>query len=114
MPGDVVRFQRSSEDAAGCECHREHHRFGGNHAAPAGTQFRLSHRRVREAVQMADLVKRDRLEIEQARLSLRGNRPRKRGVEEDVGLDNRAGGRIEHERRRAERAIEIRAGSEIR
>ena len=113
MPA-MSSVQRSPEDGAGSERDREHHRLGSDHAPSARTQFGLPHRRVREAVQMADLVQRNGLQIEEAGFSLRGHRPRERGVEEDVGLDNRAGDRIDHERRRAKRAIEIRAGSEIR
>ena len=61
---------------------------------------------------MADLVQRDRLEIEAVRLAARRHRPRERRVEEDVRFDELAAHGIEREARRAEHAIEFRMALE--
>ena len=106
--GDVVGLQRPAGDAAGGERNRKHHRFGREHAAAAAfAQLRLAERRVAEAAHVADLVQRDALEVEPVRLAVGRDRPRERGVEEDVGFDERAGRRVDDEARRREHAIEI-------
>ena len=56
--GDVVRLERAVGDVAGREGDREHDRLGGEHAASAGPQLGFADRRVREPVQVTDLVQR--------------------------------------------------------
>ena len=61
-----------------------------------------------QAVQVADFVKRDRLEVEAARLARGGRRPRERGIEEDVGLEQLAGEVVDEQARRRQHAVEFR------
>jgi hypothetical protein len=64
---------------------------------------------VPEPEHVADLVQRDRLEIEVTGLAAARHRPRERAVEEDVGLDDAAVFRVDEERGRPEHAILLRA-----
>src|SRR6185312_11287533 len=105
---EVVRLERAAQNSPGSERDGKHHRLGGEDAASAGPKLRLSHRRMRETVEMANLVDRDGLEVEESGLALRGNRPWERGIEEDVRFNDRAGHRVDHERGRAKGSIEIR------
>ncbi len=62
--GNIVGFQRAPGDASRREGDRKHDRFGAEHAtAAAFAQLRLTKRRVAQPAEMADLVKRDALEI---------------------------------------------------
>src|SRR5687767_15962470 len=56
-----------------------------------------------EPEQMADLVKRNRLDVEPVRLSARGYRPVEERVQKDLGLDDLPGDGVDEEGRRAER-----------
>ena len=60
-----------------------------------------------EAAHVPDLVQRDALEIEPFGNAGLRHRPRERGVEEDVRLDERAGRAIDEKAGRREHAIEL-------
>ena len=79
-----------------------------NTRRPTAHDFGLTECRMAEAEQVADFVSGDRLEIEAARLARRRDRPWERGVEEDVGLEQRAAGDVDGVAGRPERAIEFR------
>ena len=81
--------------------------FGAEHAAAAGNHFGFAERRMPEPEQVADLVDGDRLEVVPAGHAGGIGRPRKGGIEEDVGLDNLAGRRVDDEVGGAEDAIEV-------
>ena len=61
-----------------------------------------------QAEQMPELVQRHRFQIDPARLAAGRHRKHEAGVEEDVGLVDRAGGGVDHEAGGGEHAIEVR------
>ena len=75
--------------------------------AAVRAELGFTERRVAQATQMADLVKRGRLEIELAGFARRRDGPRKRRVEEDIGLDERARRVVDEKAGRRQHAVEI-------
>ena len=71
------RPERSPLDRPGREGDREHHRLGAKHAAAAGAELGFAERGMTETEEMADLVKRDRLDVEAIRLARLRDRPEK-------------------------------------
>ena len=68
----------------------KHHGARRQHASSTvEDELRLANRRVAEAEEVPDLVRRDRLQIESAGLPGRCRGPREMRVEEDVRLDDR-------------------------
>jgi hypothetical protein len=104
--GDIVGLQLTIVRHPAAERDRKHHRARREHAAPPfGAGLRFAERRMAEAEQMADLVNRDRFEIEGRRIPRRRRRPGHRGVEKDVRLEDLARNRIDQKAGRAEDAV---------
>src|SRR5207249_320136 len=92
---------------AGAKGNRKHDRACGHDAATRRTQFRFGKSRVAETAQMADLMKRDGLQIVPVCLAPRGDRPRIGGIEEDVRLEELSGRFIDEETGGRQHSFEV-------
>ncbi len=109
---DIVRLQRPHRDVAGPEGDRKHHGGDADRMPLPRGALRFTQRRVAEPAEMADLVKRDRLQIPLVRLAGFRHRPREGRIEEDVGLEELAGRVVHQVTGRGEHAIERRLAQE--
>src|SRR5205085_2297543 len=81
-------------------------------AAPGAEQLCFAEHRMSESKEMSELVCRDGLHVVPAGLAAWRHGPDETRVQEDVGLEDLAGDRVDVERRRAQRAIQIGPGPE--
>ena len=85
--------------------------FDGEQPAAAGrARLGFAEQRVAQAEEVTGLVRGNGLHVEAARFPAGRDGPLERRVEEDVGLENLAGARVDEERRRGQRAFEVGTG----
>ncbi len=80
---------------------------GDDTAAAARRELGFAQSRVAEAKEVPELVERNRLDVDAAGLALRRRRPDEPAVEEDVGFDDVAVGRVDQKTGRAKNAVQL-------
>src|SRR5918994_1817987 len=110
---DVIRKEAPPFDVARGERDGKHHGACAEHApAAAGPGLRFSERGMRESDKVPGLVKRNRFQIEPARLPVLGHAPRDAAVEEHVRFQNLARTGIDEEAGGRENAVEVGPGQD--